>query len=144
MRYGSPRSCFGNFFPSFFTYSLSFVPTLMMPVRLRLSSRTKDVTSPSFFRSSSVLALTSISAEISISEFFHPSIRIEPTGAPLTARVPPEPKSRSEEHTSELQSRQYLVCRLLLEKKKEPTSILQIETSELGDCYYGMLLSADA
>src|SRR3712207_8707955 len=28
------------------------------------------------------------------------------------------PRSRSEEHTSELQSRQYLVCRLLLEKKK--------------------------
>src|SRR3712207_8736737 len=27
-------------------------------------------------------------------------------------------KNRSEEHTSELQSRQYLVCRLLLEKKK--------------------------
>src|SRR3712207_755048 len=27
---------------------------------------------------------------------------------------------RSEEHTSELQSRQYLVCRLLLEKKKRP------------------------
>src|SRR3712207_8647307 len=27
------------------------------------------------------------------------------------------PESRSEEHTSELQSRQYLVCRLLLEKK---------------------------
>src|SRR3712207_8970302 len=29
---------------------------------------------------------------------------------------------RSEEHTSELQSRQYLVCRLLLEKKKKRTS----------------------
>src|SRR3712207_7355859 len=29
--------------------------------------------------------------------------------------------SRSEEHTSELQSRQYLVCRLLLEKKKNST-----------------------
>src|SRR3712207_8930286 len=29
--------------------------------------------------------------------------------------------SRSEEHTSELQSRQYLVCRLLLEKKKQAT-----------------------
>src|SRR3712207_7383025 len=28
-------------------------------------------------------------------------------------------KPRSEEHTSELQSRQYLVCRLLLEKKKQ-------------------------
>src|SRR3712207_7813740 len=36
------------------------------------------------------------------------------------------PPRRSEEHTSELQSRQYLVCRLLLEKKKKliiPTSI---------------------
>src|SRR3712207_7437403 len=30
---------------------------------------------------------------------------------------------RSEEHTSELQSRQYLVCRLLLEKKKKSTSV---------------------
>src|SRR3712207_7035622 len=34
--------------------------------------------------------------------------------------VPP----RSEEHTSELQSRQYLVCRLLLEKKKKHTQLL--------------------
>src|SRR3712207_7314468 len=30
--------------------------------------------------------------------------------------------ARSEEHTSELQSRQYLVCRLLLEKKKKSDS----------------------
>src|SRR3712207_7301964 len=30
-------------------------------------------------------------------------------------------RGRSEEHTSELQSRQYLVCRLLLEKKKKNT-----------------------
>src|SRR3712207_8479807 len=30
----------------------------------------------------------------------------------------PDDVARSEEHTSELQSRQYLVCRLLLEKKK--------------------------
>src|SRR5947209_16095194 len=35
---------------------------------------------------------------------------------------PKDPRSfRSEEHTSELQSRQYLVCRLLLEKKKKKT-----------------------
>src|SRR3712207_7759969 len=32
---------------------------------------------------------------------------------------------RSEEHTSELQSRQYLVCRLLLEKTKKKTSSVQ-------------------
>src|SRR3712207_8897514 len=31
----------------------------------------------------------------------------------------PETTGRSEEHTSELQSRQYLVCRLLLEKKNK-------------------------
>src|SRR5215203_7540552 len=31
--------------------------------------------------------------------------------------------ARSEEHTSELQSRQYLVCRLLLEKKKKKTNL---------------------
>src|SRR3712207_7019038 len=33
---------------------------------------------------------------------------------------------RSEEHTSELQSRQYLVCRLLLEKKKKKNPLLRI------------------
>src|SRR3712207_7134272 len=33
---------------------------------------------------------------------------------------------RSEEHTSELQSRQYLVCRLLLEKKKKESLTLPI------------------
>src|SRR3712207_7317304 len=32
-------------------------------------------------------------------------------------------RRRSEEHTSELQSRQYLVCRLLLEKKKQPSRL---------------------
>src|SRR3712207_9543102 len=35
-----------------------------------------------------------------------------------TSTVGLEGADRSEEHTSELQSRQYLVCRLLLEKKK--------------------------
>src|SRR3989449_7553015 len=39
----------------------------------------------------------------------------EPEGAHLGAGHPP----RSEEHTSELQSRLHLVCRLLLEKKKK-------------------------
>src|SRR3712207_8915460 len=34
---------------------------------------------------------------------------------------PAGPSPRSEEHTSELQSRQYLVCRLLLEKKNDTT-----------------------
>src|SRR3712207_6970324 len=36
--------------------------------------------------------------------------------------------TRSEEHTSELQSRQYLVCRLLLEKKKTTTVTPSLST----------------
>src|SRR3712207_7112666 len=45
---------------------------------------------------------------------------------------------RSEEHTSELQSRQYLVCRLLLEKKKinhhHLTHCLSLPTATLYSC----------
>src|SRR3712207_7264881 len=43
--------------------------------------------------------------------------RHEADGGPALDAVDQDP--RSEEHTSELQSRQYLVCRLLLEKKKD-------------------------
>src|SRR2546429_5984695 len=38
--------------------------------------------------------------------------------------LPQEGQSRSEEHTSELQSRLHLVCRLLLEKKKRQNQLL--------------------
>src|SRR5687767_15731980 len=44
---------------------------------------------------------------------------------PILANVLSRPLSRSEEHTSELQSLAYLVCRLLLEKKKN---------SEISSC----------
>src|SRR5258707_8211117 len=40
----------------------------------------------------------------------------------LSSCSEPRKPDRSEEHTSELQSRQYLVCRLLLEKKKRAQS----------------------
>src|SRR3712207_8657323 len=40
-------------------------------------------------------------------------------GATVTFAGQTDVTGRSEEHTSELQSRQYLVCRLLLEKKKK-------------------------
>src|SRR3712207_9021694 len=40
--------------------------------------------------------------------------------------APPVGRLRSEEHTSELQSRQYLVCRLLLEKKNIRSTLLCI------------------
>src|SRR5690349_24060795 len=40
------------------------------------------------------------------------------TSSAWTSKAPSTRRSRSEEHTSELQSRRDLVCRLLLEKKK--------------------------
>src|SRR5258707_2705772 len=51
-----------------------------------------------------------------------------PTAAPEPPIAPQMPSAllrsgRSEEHTSELQSRQYLVCRLLLEKKQTDTCV---------------------
>src|SRR3712207_7434932 len=52
----------------------------------------------------------------------HPCARKSPAAAFSTACRQFRPvRARSEEHTSELQSRQYLVCRLLLEKKKKHT-----------------------
>src|SRR3712207_8376686 len=48
----------------------------------------------------------------------------------LALRVP----YRSEEHTSELQSRQYLVCRLLLEKKKKITITYTEVTRNADTC----------
>src|SRR5947209_19048616 len=49
----------------------------------------------------------------------------------INTSTPPKPtcsaaETRSEEHTSELQSRQYLVCRLLLEKKKNKKNIIYL------------------
>src|SRR3712207_7785759 len=49
--------------------------------------------------------------------------RVELAGrAPILANDGTPLAERSEQHTSELQSRQYLVCRLLLEKKKQQRS----------------------
>src|SRR5258707_10517408 len=66
------------------------------------------------FRSDLMLTLTTVGSAATF--MGHGTLTAEnlkgtPTPSPL-------PSLRSEEHTSELQSRQYLVCRLLLEKKK--------------------------
>src|SRR5436305_11298427 len=45
--------------------------------------------------------------------------KVQPSGWLRWEGAVPEPSVRSEEHTSELQSRPHLVCRLLLEKKKK-------------------------
>src|SRR3712207_8280204 len=67
----------------------------------------------------SALLLGQLDAQVDVRESAHARSLAgrAQRGAPSATR----PHSwRSEEHTSELQSRQYLVCRLLLEKKKHP------------------------
>src|SRR3712207_7179272 len=63
------------------------------------------------FRSLTHLHLTSRSSSVFEKALIHRRI------SPEAPRPPLRSACRSEEHTSELQSRQYLVCRLLLEKK---------------------------
>src|SRR2546425_8947999 len=52
-----------------------------------------------------------------------PFARVQSNSSQTVRAISVIPKPRSEEHTSELQSLAYLVCRLLLEKKKETVSI---------------------
>src|SRR5258707_9636498 len=75
----------------------------------------------------------------------HPSHGLMNSGplslAKITMVLPRMPScSRSEEHTSELQSRQYLVCRLLLEKKKnksvDDTANTQSLCNQTNLCYF--------
>src|SRR5258707_8832219 len=61
------------------------------------------------FRSASLKSLSSVCRTLSSRSCSSSATRAEPVSIPDGLR--------SEEHTSELQSRQYLVCRLLLEKK---------------------------
>src|SRR5438445_7550050 len=55
------------------------------------------------------------------------------SGVGRTSRPGRRYSTRSEEHTSELQSRQYLVCRLLLEKKKKKKTKNKTNTQDLSN-----------
>src|SRR5438445_8080541 len=60
------------------------------------------------------------------------------------AAAPADARSqRSEEHTSELQSRQYLVCRLLLEKKKETYTHDRVEQQSVPILTMGNVNAAE-
>src|SRR3712207_7031536 len=80
------------------------------------------------FRSEDAMAdATALAAEADLMLCVGSSLEVYPVaGLPALTldkggRVALVTQGRSEEHTSELQSRQYLVCRLLLEKKKKLT-----------------------
>src|SRR3712207_7934409 len=84
----------------------------LFPYTTLFRSSGSVVTSTSGLGASSISGATvSCSAKTS-------SIASSTTSSTTTRPGPASVASRSEEHTSELQSRQYLVCRLLLEKKK--------------------------
>src|SRR3712207_7732648 len=72
-------------------------------------------------------------ASASASPVVRPSTRFSTSYVPLAhGRI--VISGRSEEHTSELQSRQYLVCRLLLEKKKTNTICSQNPSPRICSC----------
>src|SRR5436305_10334116 len=63
----------------------------------------------------------------------HPRTRSPDERAGTVARAGPT-AARSEEHTSELQSRPHLVCRLLLEKKNEQFALdTEVDAQRIGD-----------
>src|SRR5258707_10999076 len=76
----------------------------------------------------------------------NPEVRAQRPGHPDDHRGAVHPAgrdvSRSEEHTSELQSRQYLVCRLLLEKKKNRKWAEPMHTSH--QCRTDLKILADS
>src|SRR2546429_4442844 len=80
-----------------------------------------SISSMSFFGSASRLRL-----------MFSTSTVASSTRMPTARASPPSVMIRSEEHTSELQSRLHLVCRLLLEKKKKqrtaPSPLIKLFT----------------
>src|SRR3712207_8568218 len=82
------------------------------------------------FRSSS--SSTSACMPRAIAAAFMPETPA-PSTTVLAAYTPDTPPIRSEEHTSELQSRQYLVCRLLLEKKKNNSASHSLRCHDPND-----------
>src|SRR3989442_2947762 len=66
-------------------------------------------------------------------EVRRPRPRAAHTDAGAPGRAAVRVSHRSEEHTSELQSRPHLVCRLLLEKKKRPRATVPNSMSQIDE-----------
>src|SRR2546422_5375863 len=75
-----------------------------------------------FFNDTATTEIYTLSLHDALPISLSPSVKTTPgmeSRSPAVASSPAGGLSRSEEHTSELQSRLHLVCRLLLEKKKK-------------------------
>src|SRR3712207_6959730 len=91
-----------------FPYTTLFRSFTSVPASPKESPRDRAYTLPL-----KIPLSTSSSSAITTSSTLTPTSSTAPV-----KRLSEDKRQRSEEHTSELQSRQYLVCRLLLEKKK--------------------------
>src|SRR3712207_7013572 len=79
------------------------------------------------FRSEEAPERRPVAKVFGLSRYPNAYIKVPGLGEFATRAMPVrEPFPRSEEHTSELQSRQYLVCRLLLEKKKQRDDMMEV------------------
>src|SRR5207253_10220623 len=103
---------------SFPSHSLTTTPTNTLSLHDALPiSLTTNVTLPGVCPGVCRIHISSSPARIDASSTSDPSIStFSGSGTPSIAACTGK-RSRSEEHTSELQSRGHLVCRLLLEKK---------------------------
>src|SRR5690606_38703481 len=90
------------------TTTESSSPAWVEKASMRPAARTSSASSASRARRSGVSVTTAAVT----------SVRIERLASLFARRTSASTAARSEEHTSELQSRENLVCRLLLEKKK--------------------------
>src|SRR3712207_8862452 len=77
-----------------------------------------------FFNDTATTEIYTLSLHDALPIFARNGMRHRPARLPDGQRAHELDLVRSEEHTSELQSRQYLVCRLLLEKKKKNNSTI--------------------
>src|SRR5690606_41446566 len=92
---------------------------LSFPTR-RSSDLPVPPSAPSTMMKSGVMPVASMALQIDRNSERDPTHSLKPTGFPsASVRRVAMNVMRSEEHTSELQSRENLVCRLLLEKKKK-------------------------
>src|SRR5437870_10957142 len=81
------------------------------------------------FRSPTLDSRRSLASSLSHASAIWPSL-----SSRLPSRNSTSASARSEEHTSELQSRGHLVCRLLLEKKKKNNKLFQHEPLRYAAC----------
>src|SRR5690625_5322116 len=95
---------------------------MSVPLILAMTSSSSTFSSFVISRSCSSCSAPASSDSLGVSSFSFSPSESPPQAAKTTAKLSANPNLinfRSEEHTSELQSRGHLVCRLLLEKKND-------------------------